>query len=187
MKRCTKCHVYKELTEYTKDKQKKDGLRSDCRSCLAKHRAKNRSQITLRERVYKQRNKERIAAQIKAWRKKNGVRLAEYKRKYNQANRERNLAYSKAYAKLNSGKVNARNAERRARRSQATPIWLTKADHKYIEFLYKKASELTKQTGIQHHIDHIHPLKGKNICGLHVPNNLQILTANENMQKSNKF
>lgn len=56
-----------------------------------------------------------------------------------------------------------------------------------IKQLYKKCDKMSKETGVKHHVDHIIPLKGKNVCGLHRLCNLQILTAEENLRKSNSF
>tara|TARA_Y100000296_G_C5120234_1_gene229990 strand:+ start:50 stop:664 length:615 start_codon:yes stop_codon:yes gene_type:complete len=68
----------------------------------------------------------------------------------------------------------------------ATPHWLTEEHHNMIKLIYKQAKQLTETTGIEHHVDHIVPLRGKKISGLHVPWNLQILTKRENLKKSNK-
>jgi 5-methylcytosine-specific restriction endonuclease McrA len=56
-----------------------------------------------------------------------------------------------------------------------------------MKFMYKKAAELTKMTGVCHEVDHIIPLQGKNISGLHCPLNLQILTKSENSRKGNRY
>jgi len=68
-----------------------------------------------------------------------------------------------------------------------TPKWLTKSDKIEIRWAYQIAKERTRDTGIQWHVDHIIPLKGKIVSGLHVPSNLQIITAKENFKKRNKF
>lgn len=56
-----------------------------------------------------------------------------------------------------------------------------------IKEIYKQAKKLSKETGIEYHVDHIAPLQGELICGLHVEWNLEIIPATENLKKSNKF
>jgi len=67
-------------------------------------------------------------------------------------------------------------------RSIATPLW---ANKKKIKDFYTVARALTENTGIEHQVDHIIPLRGEHVCGLHVEHNLQILTKEENIRKSN--
>ncbi len=83
--------------------------------------------------------------------------------------------------------MNARCMKRYAAKIQATPKWLTKAHFKEMEWFYIEAARLTKETGIKHEVDHIVPLQGENVRGLHVPWNLQILTKSENIIKGNKL
>jgi hypothetical protein len=66
----------------------------------------------------------------------------------------------------------------------ATPAW---ADKKAIQAVYAECRRRTKETGKHHHVDHIIPLQGKHVCGLHVENNLQVLPSHENVKKSNKY
>ena len=74
----------------------------------------------------------------------------------------------------------AKRVRRRATQLNATPKWLTKDDKEKIRKIYAKCPK-------GYHVDHIIPLRGKNVCGLHVPNNLRIVTAYVNQSKSNKF
>jgi len=84
----------------------------------------------------------------------------------------------------NKHKYVASVAARRASRLQATPRWV---DKKEIILIYAEARRLTKLTGIPHEVDHIHPLKGRSCCGLHVPWNLQIITRSQNRSKHNRL
>lgn len=77
----------------------------------------------------------------------------------------------------NSGKLKERSARNRASRLERTPSW---ANQKKIKEIYANCPE-------GHHVDHIIPLQGEKVSGLHVETNLQYLTAEENLKKSNKF
>ncbi len=70
---------------------------------------------------------------------------------------------------------------------QRTPKWLSKNDLWMIKEIYDLASLRTKMTGFLWHVDHIIPIRGKNVSGLHVPSNLQVIPWIENVKKCNKF
>ena len=74
----------------------------------------------------------------------------------------------------------AKRVRRRATKLNATPKWLTKKDKEKIRKIYAKCPK-------GYHVDHIVPLKGKDVCGLHVPSNLRIITAHKNQSKGNRF
>lgn len=82
---------------------------------------------------------------------------------------------------------NARTAKRRAAKVSATPSWLTTLHFEHIKLFYEAATAFTRETGEPWHVDHIVPLKGKNISGLHVPWNLQVLPAKDNIAKGNRY
>lgn len=75
-----------------------------------------------------------------------------------------------------------RASERNRELSKRIPPWANLAN---IRKIYRDAQEATNSTGVQHHVDHILPIKSKVVCGLHTEANLQILTAEDNMKKSN--
>jgi hypothetical protein len=63
-------------------------------------------------------------------------------------------------------------------------MWLTNEQWDEMEDVYREAARLTRETGIKHHVDHIVPLRGKTVSGLHVPWNLQPLPALVNLKKA---
>lgn len=127
----------------------------------------------------------------KAYHDGRSTRCKECLKKAAQKRRDKNPGLStKAHAKWrenNLAKHNAQGAKYRASRKTGQPNWLTKEQLEEIQQFYIEAKRLTEETGIQHHVDHICPLQGTDTCGLHVPWNLQILTATENICKSNKL
>ena len=76
--------------------------------------------------------------------------------------------------------------KRRINKLLATPSWLSIKQKLEIGELYYLAMELEEETGIKYHVDHIVPLQGNNVCGLHVPWNLQVIPASENLSKGNR-
>ncbi len=91
------------------------------------------------------------------------------------------------WAKANPAKALANVKRRREDFRRRIPKWLTKDHWTQINAFYRKASRLTVETGIPHCVDHIHPLRGKTLSGLHVPWNLQVLTVADNARKSAKI
>lgn len=93
--------------------------------------------------------------------------------------------HRKAWKERNLDWVRADTSARRRRHRQATPPWVDTLMKAQIREVYRVAYALTKQTGRVHHVDHIYPLRGETVCGLHVPWNLQVLPFDENAEKSN--
>jgi len=81
----------------------------------------------------------------------------------------------------------ANAARGRASRLNATPTWLTDEQRKEINNIYRVCQKVSAHTNVQHNVDHIVPLKGETVCGLHVPWNLQILPEKINKSKGNRY
>lgn len=109
------------------------------------------------------------------------------KQKYRTSNPEKIRLQLKNWKDANRDKCNAIYAKYRASKLSATPPWLTLEHLLQIQEIYKECKRLSIETGIKHHVDHIIPLQGVTVCGLHVPWNLQILTAFENVSKHNSI
>jgi hypothetical protein len=106
---------------------------------------------------------------------------------YRAANPEKMKQLDKEYRQKNPDKNAAKAAKARADRAQATPPWLTKDHLEEIESFYATAKALEQAFGGKYDVDHIHPIKGRTCCGLHVPWNLQVLPADKNRKKSNRL
>jgi hypothetical protein len=117
-------------------------------------------------------NKQQARAAIEKWRKENVEKQQIATRNWGLLNRDRRAATL---------------AKRRAAKLQRTPGWLSLADFEAMAFIYQLARILSEASGIPHHVDHEIPLQGELVSGLHVPSNLQVITASENTSKSNRW
>jgi len=161
MKTCTACQQTLLFTEFHKDASRKDGRRDRCKSCVAAYMQHNYVK-----------NKDVIVKKVNAWVEKN---------------RERHNEKCARWVKNNPHKVNARTAKRYAAKKGATPAWLTEDDRWMIAEAYQLARLRSEKLGVCFEVDHIVPLRGKKVMGLHVPWNLQVVERVVNRQKSNAF
>ena len=101
-------------------------------------------------------------------------------KRYRAKHQERIRARKRAWKKANPGKCSYENRQREIAKIKRIPQWLTKEDLQLIKEFY-----INRPKG--YHVDHIVPLQGKNVSGLHCPWNLQYLPALENIRKGNRL
>ena len=176
MKLCPHCNQEKPLKAFYRSSTHKSGYASWCIVCEKERNATknklNRERRLTTTKAWRDNNKEKSNAAIAAWR---------------QANAERYAQYFVDYRENNRAKVNAKWMKRYTNKKHRTPAWLTAEHHKQIEMEYALAEWCTSVMGEQYQVDHIIPLQGKTVSGLHVPWNLQVITAKENRSKSNQL
>ena len=154
---------------------------------------KNKKHRLALAKIWYENNKQRHADAVRKWAANNPEKIKEINKKRHSKHRARRNAESTAYRikfpnkiclmkssyrRRNSAIGNADCAKRNARKIRATPLW---ADLDAIKDVYLEAQYQ------QMHVDHTVPLKGKNVCGLHVWDNLQLLTEKENCRKGNSW
>jgi hypothetical protein len=175
MKTCTKCNLAKELSMFHKGNNP-DGHRTWCATCMSAYK-----------KQYKKDNAERIKEKQRAYDAvQNPLRRAYFQQRY-MVKKDHVLAVGRAYKKANPHKNATRQAKRRAAILQRTPSWLIADDHWIIEQAYELAALRTKLFGFQWDVDHVVPLQGKAVSGLHVPTNLQVVPSTINRQKHNRY
>lgn len=176
MKTCSTCKITKPYSEFHKCSGEKDGYKYQCKECRnssnRKYHKENSEKIKVRKKPYVENNKENMKITQHNWYLKN---------------KEKVFEQTENWKKNNRGKVNAKNAKRYATKIGAMPLWLSE-DHKtFMKIQYQMANLLGNLMGEKYHVDHIYPLQGENSCGLHVPWNMRVIPAGDNIRKSNKL
>ena len=173
MKKCNTCKETKLYSDFSFKKDSSDGYRHSCKECRRKE-----------SKEWYRKNKKRKAKTTRNWYLANKDKKDEYNKQWWRNNPEKQKAKIKRFHENNPHKVSEYNASRRSQKLNATPAW---ADKVAIDYIYYAAKVIERVYGTKWHVDHIIPLKGKNVCGLHVQNNLQLLAPLDNLKKSNKL
>jgi hypothetical protein len=193
MKRCVTCGEEKSFGEFYKRPDSPDGFRNDCKECRK----------ALSNRIYLRDPEQQKAQRRDYYRRQKSLdpeycvkkywadveRSRELNRLYYQRDRKKRIEKSVAYAKANSAKANATKKKYKLAKKKACPPWVYSSRELcgQIMYFYEEAQRLASETGVVYHVDHIIPLQGETVCGLHVPWNLQVLTASENCSKQNRL
>lgn len=212
-KTCTCCGQEKLRESFNKKSRAKDGLRPECRECQTDNNQRRRQNPEYRAREAAK-NRARSAAykafapdKVEKWKKKaetmrlgrylfkpsyrkaivEGVKRSYQRRKAQIRQRVKDFRQTLEYRTEVLPKVIARNKARVESRRKAMPKWLNDLQKLEIKEWYRAAKWMEASHGGKWHVDHIIPLKGENVCGLHVPWNLQVLPAQQNLSKSNRL
>lgn len=204
---CRVCERSLKLSEFHKDKAAVDGYRNTCKICKAKYdkefQSIHRDRYLKQRKTYRQKHIEIERAKGRKWSRQNyrdnKVKVLDSMKEYYRKNKDHKSSYNKEYRSTHLQECRERdreyyrnnkhiriagNARRRVAVLQAIPSW---ANLEKIKDIYKQREELTKQTGIVYHVDHIIPLRGRNVCGLHVENNLRVIPGSDNLSKHCKL
>lgn len=178
---------------HTSGRRTKDTLCIDCKKEYARDYTKKETDSQRKKRLailkkYRQdpANKEKLLQCSRRWAEANKERISESRRAYAQRNKQKMKESKIRYLKSKQGAARhkALVVARRAGINRATPWWV---DIEELAYIFQERTRLSDETGILYHVDHYYPLRGKTICGLNVPWNLQIITAEENLSKGNKM
>jgi hypothetical protein len=176
IKVCAKCNVEKPLAEFCKNKLRKGGYHYYCKECQSqlnkRWRDANLEQALTIAKNYRDANKEACQKASKAWEKANPEKVKAWRARYN---------------KENAGYLQDKCVKYRAGKKNRTPKWLTKFDWLAIKCKYEVAAMLNRESADRWDVDHIVPLNGKTVSGLHVPWNLQVIKSELNKRKANHF
>ncbi len=177
---CTDCGKLKKIINYHKDSANSDGHKNVCKDCrrplIRKWSKENVIYDPIKSKQYYEANKDKYHQSSSKYYNKNKKKCLDAQKKWQSKNKGL-LNYHGATTHLKKHKT----------RSGCIPKWLTKKHKNDMINIYQKASDIQAKTGIKMHVDHIIPIHGINICGLHVPENLQIIPRYENLKKSNKY
>lgn len=178
---------------------------------------KNKKELSIKSKAYREKNKEIIAKRVKAYAQANKDKIKTYKKQYVEQNRnvlvdkwrkyyeenkeviavksieyrqrtkDRKAAYDKMFSQQNRHYRNMLKGANRAKRIQRFVEWDKELTELVVQEAYDLCERREQLTGEKWHVDHVIPLCGRNVSGLHVWNNLAVIPAAVNLSKNNKY
>ena len=178
-KHCFACNTTKPDNGFHKNKAQKDGLATQCKECSKirgkKYRENNKDKVRDYLADYYQQYKDKLKKRSNDWYHNNKEYASERCRKYRKENWDKILEGKREYNRRNPKKGLEKVRRRQMQKLQATPCW---SDLDKIKKIYENGPN-----GME--VDHIVPIRGETVCGLHVPENLQYLDLSSNRKKRN--
>jgi hypothetical protein len=150
-------------------------------------RKRNPEKYKKQEKTYNEKNREKRRFKTAEWRKNNPERSKQSQLKTREKYKDRYNSKTREWREKNKIKTVEYSIRRSLAEALRTPKWLNEQQLNDIVDVYKKAKEVSISTGLHMQVDHIIPLRGNNVSGLHVPWNLQIIEGKLNGKKSNNF
>lgn len=182
---CSGCNELKTFSSFAVNKSSSDGYHSKCKVCKkAYHKEwynRNKAAKSAKNKEYKVLNADKYSAQQKEYYRNTKEQRKAYHQDWYSKNKDRVLAQQKSYYEANKDKVFAKTIAR-SRHQYAMYSRLSKAYKAEIDGMYQFTSIFS---GFE--VDHIVPIKGEKVSGLHTPSNLQVLSREENRRKRNNF
>ena len=152
----------------------------------AKHGKKCTACLKAVQSLYRANNAQRIAGLKKEWKLKNKEHVEAKDRAYAQLHPDRRTLARRKWSVANPGKDNASKTLNSIARKKRILVWLSEDDKWMLDQAYELAALRTKMFGFAWHVDHIIPLNGRKVSGLHTPYNVQVIPWLENLRKSNR-
>jgi hypothetical protein len=176
MKKCSLCKEEKSLDNFRQRfRYNKYSPYSQCKACESKVQVKRHQERFKADKDFREKSLKRLSD----WGKENKARRLKADADRRREKYQKDLSY-RASAMSTA-------ASYRSQKLKAEPPWLSQQDKLRTKNIYETAAKISRVTGKPHDVDHVVPLQGENICGLHVWWNLAIIPASMNRSKSNAY
>lgn len=186
LRRCTLCGVEKPESGFYR--RANGSLRRDCKACRVRrcgeYVAKHANAISEYKKTWRVENLQRLKEAKRLRYLQESERIKKKAAEYSKANPERVRGYKAKWKQNNRHKTREYRFVRGNAQRQAIPSWANRAA---MVAIYREARELSKTTGVEHHVDHIVPILSEFVCGLHCEANMQVLDAFSNQSKLNRW
>ena len=171
---CTKCSVEKNCDFFPTDRSRPSGKRHECKDCRRGYTSK-----------YYATNREKILERTSKYNKENPEVVSKAQARYNKTDAGKKKTAE--WKDNNRDLIRMYWQKRYAAKKNAYPSWMGEDERFFLKEIYELCELRNRVTGVKWEVDHVVPLQGKAVCGLHVPWNLQVITAKENRAKGNRF